>query len=526
MALLWNAIKEAARAAKGQMSKNTRNAAKAEAKKERGPVKAFFHITKNENVPAIEQQGLVANNPNANMNSAYQPFASVGVKGGGNWVTDQPSAFPVYGTTVGGKRGNGNARRDALTTFKIELPVSKLPTMRAVRDPYGNAKLTTADKGLAPFGTWADTDVNTMAILEDIPPEYLKNIGYVEELNPHLQTRPTAPEIRWEPRENLDPEIYGRDRDLSKADRAAVSMVTGHDRGAALDDAYRDPDYARSPARFVDDYMSHNRPITERLPEFPRKLSPEYMARYQGQSMGPKYIDMRGTIDPVEVKRYSMDVIPASDWSVYYRDYVPFGSKPSEIDRTFYFEPGAISRGIGGVKLPPVRDRVFNWNTYRDAVAKGATPYNAALKARPKAALDWDNIVYTSGTYQPAVRDFDINPPMLNLGSISRGEVANIDNFMSKKIRAKREANANRLRNYLDRYIESNRGIIEGEYHMSIPDDELRELAKLELSLAKYNGIPQQVQQWASRSTPESLKLRQRALDRIKGSWLYDYLTK
>lgn len=36
MALLWNAMKEAARASKGQMSKNARNAAKAEAKKERG----------------------------------------------------------------------------------------------------------------------------------------------------------------------------------------------------------------------------------------------------------------------------------------------------------------------------------------------------------------------------------------------------------------------------------------------------------------------------------------------------------
>lgn len=107
-------------------------------------------------MPAIEQQGLIANNPNANVNSAYQPFASVGVKGGGNWVTDRPTAFPVYGRTIGGARGDASARKDALTTFKIELPVLKLPTMRAVRDPYGNAELTSADKGLAPFGTWAD----------------------------------------------------------------------------------------------------------------------------------------------------------------------------------------------------------------------------------------------------------------------------------------------------------------------------------------------------------------------------------
>ena len=160
--VLWNVAKEAYRKAKGLLSKNERNAAEAQTKKERGPVKAMFHITKNENVPAIEQQGLIANNPNANVNSAYQPFSSVGVKGGGNWVTDQPTAFPVYGTTVGGKLGNEAARRDALTTFKIEFPVSKLPTTRAVRDPYGRAKLTTADKGWSPFGTWAGNDVNTM----------------------------------------------------------------------------------------------------------------------------------------------------------------------------------------------------------------------------------------------------------------------------------------------------------------------------------------------------------------------------
>ena len=54
---------------KSSLLKNARNYAEYLRKKERGPVKAFFHITKNENVPAIEQQGLLTNHPNANINS-------------------------------------------------------------------------------------------------------------------------------------------------------------------------------------------------------------------------------------------------------------------------------------------------------------------------------------------------------------------------------------------------------------------------------------------------------------------------
>lgn len=40
---------------KSSLLKNARNYAEYLRKKERGPVKVFFHITKNENVPAIEQ---------------------------------------------------------------------------------------------------------------------------------------------------------------------------------------------------------------------------------------------------------------------------------------------------------------------------------------------------------------------------------------------------------------------------------------------------------------------------------------
>jgi len=48
---------------KSSLLKNARNYAEYLRKKERGPVKTFFHITKNENVPAVEQQGLLTNHP-------------------------------------------------------------------------------------------------------------------------------------------------------------------------------------------------------------------------------------------------------------------------------------------------------------------------------------------------------------------------------------------------------------------------------------------------------------------------------
>ena len=82
---------------KSSLLKNARNYAEYLRKKERGPVKAFFHITKNENVPAIEQQGLLTNHPNANVNSAAHPFRKHGTDAGGVWVTTKPTAFPAVG---------------------------------------------------------------------------------------------------------------------------------------------------------------------------------------------------------------------------------------------------------------------------------------------------------------------------------------------------------------------------------------------------------------------------------------------
>lgn len=374
MALLWSAMKEAARAAKGLMSKNARNAAKAEAKKERGPVKAMFHITKNENVPAIEQQGLVANNPNANVNSAYQPFRSVGVKGGGNWVTDRPTAFPVYGTTVGGKHGNEAARRDALTTFKIEFPVSKLPETRAVKNPYGRAKLTTADKGWSPFGTWAGNDVNTMAILEDIDPKYLKNIGYVEELNPSGKIAVTMPEIRWDPRNTLDPDIYGEMRNLSKADRAALSGVTGHDKTAAFN-YNREPDLSKSPSRFVEDYLSKHKPINERVGWLPDKgyIDPardQYTDKYRWMKLISK-----------NENKYKFGPPTAQTWTYDYKPYTKMGEAP----KTVTFQPGAYSRGMGHLDKPTkqqLQNRHFNWKTFNDNLANDEPPLACIIRCQ------------------------------------------------------------------------------------------------------------------------------------------------
>ena len=393
---LWNSAKEAYRAAKGLLSKNERNATTAQAKKERGPVKAMFHITKNENVPAIERQGLVANNPNANINSAYQPFSSVGVKGGGNWVTDQPTAFPVYGTTVGGKYGNEAARRDALTTFKIEFPVSKLPTTRAVRDPYGNAKLTTADKGWSPFDTWAGVDVNTMAILEDIDPKYLKNIGYVEESNPAIQA-PVPKEHLIEKRipgreylsqNDLDELRSLEQAGLNKADRAAMSYMTGHDVSAGKNlNVTVSADLSKSPARFVEDYLNKNQPIMARLPEFPE---------FNGWSP------------------------TAIEWT---RSYKPY-TKPGESSKkTINFLPGAYSRGMGRLQRPnkdALQKRHFNWNTYLEHLNRGDAPEDAAYYAAPKYVLDWDNIVYNPKMgYTPNIVWFEGGRPSFNRGHIS-----------------------------------------------------------------------------------------------------------
>ena len=130
----------------------------------------------------------MTNHPNANINSANHPFRKHGTDAGGVWVTTEPTAFPVYGTTVGGKNGNAAARADALSTIKIEVPLPELRKMRAVQDPYGRNILRKGNdpRAVQKFPTWAGIDVPTTVLLNDMKPQWLKNIGYVEENVPSI----------------------------------------------------------------------------------------------------------------------------------------------------------------------------------------------------------------------------------------------------------------------------------------------------------------------------------------------------
>lgn len=484
------------------LPKNFRNYQAYLAKKKRGPVKAFFHITKNENVPAIEQQGLLANHPNANINSAFQPFRKHGSTGGGVWVTTEPTAFPVYGTTIGGKRGGAEARADALSTFKIEVPVPELPKMLAVQDPYGKNILRKGNdpRAIEPFGTWFGTDVPTTVFLNDMKPAWLKNLGYLEEQAPiynALDTEPGIIQLRgsW----GISPDAKLAElRTLNKSDLYDYSGNTGHQHGWGS--------YEKSPKRFVDDYLDRSRPIEERRPILPVVPHPARLAILQG-SIG-------GLNKP---KRYSAGVIPAFDWTNEYRDYVKPGESIKN-RRHYEFAPGAISRGISGSGLPSIKERNFDWAKYKQAIAAGQTPAYAAFEGRPKVILNWDNI-----GYGPELR---LSTPRLAFGSISRG-ISPERLAYSKARRQLRQSNADRLRRAVAPYISSNADIVRNEFKFDMPDDEIRELARLELRNNKDNKrLSEAVRNWSRLENSDILKRRQRALDKIKRSWLYKYLTK
>lgn len=90
-----------------------------------------------------------------------------------------------------------------------------------------------------------------------------------------------------------------------------------------------------------------------------------------------------------------------------------------------------------------------------------------------------------------------------------------------------RRSNADRLRNAIKPFTDSNADIVRNEYKFTMPDDEVRELARLEMRNNKDNRqFSDAVRNWSHLENSDILKLRQRALDKIKGSWLYDYLTK
>jgi hypothetical protein len=494
------------------MSKNERNAAKYQKKKERGPVKAFFHITKNENVPAIEQQGLLTNHPNANINSANHPFRKHGTDAGGVWVTTEPTAFPVYGTTIGGKNGNASARADALSTIKIEVPLPELAKMRAVQDPYGKDILRKGNdpRAIEKFGTWAGIDVPTTVLLNDVKPQWLKNIGYVEEASNtyNVATMPEFNDLAGSWDIYPDNENFKHLRFLSKGDLRDYSGYTGHRHGTGS--------YEKSPRRFVDEYIDKNQSIMERLPEFPVAAHPNRLGRLQGAII-------RGD-ETNALKRFGNQPL-AVDWSNEYLDYVKPGESV-ENRRQLEFAPGAISRGMGGLHMPSVKERNFNWNKYKKLLAEGNTPQVAAFEAQPEVTLNWDNIIgYHTGEYLPqtiSAHDFDA----INEGAISRGDDVLNTRVMQIGQRVRR-SDADRLRDAIKPFTDSNADIVRNEYKITMPDDEIRELSRLEMRNNKDNKqLSEAVKKWSRLENSDILKLRQRALDKIEGSWLYDYLIK
>lgn len=515
---------------KSSLLKNARNYAEYLRKKARGPVKAFFHITKNENVPAIERQGLLTNHPNANVNSAAHPFRKHGTDAGGVWVTTEPTAFPVYGTTIGGKNGNAAARADALSTIKIEVPLPELRKMKAVQDPYGRNILRKGDdaRAIEKFGTWAGIDVPTTVFLDDIKPQWLKNLGYVEDMvtTTDVATRPTMTDLAgtWDIRpDNKDFSFFNNNdfkilRSLNKGDLRDYTGYTGHRHGAS--------GYEKSPQRYVDDYIDSNRPISERLPTFPKSNHLEYAARYQGADNGPKYIkdDIADVPAPNEANRYSADFIPARTWTEDYRDYVKPGESIKN-RRQFEFAPGAISRGMGGSNMPSIKERNFDWNRYKELLQDGETPQVATFAAQPIAKLDWDNIVYHAGTYRPRIISVhDVNA--VNEGAISRGMPYDMESSARMNNWNRRKA-VDEIQKALKSYNESNADIVRNEYKLDMPDDEIRELSRLEMRNNKDNkAFSDDVINWSRLENSDILKQRKQALDRIKGSWLWNYLTK
>lgn len=307
-------------------------------------------------------------------------------------------------------------------------------------------------------------------------------------------------------------------RGLGKGDFKNFVGYTGHRHGMS--------GYDKSQRRFIDDYIDRNQPITERLPEFPKPYSIERMARKQGASSGPKRYSV-DFIAPNEANRYSADFIPARGWTDYYLDYVKPGKSVAD-SRQREFAPGAISRGIGGSPstakfTTAIRDRNFSWPIYKRRITEGATPHDAAFVAAPDYVLDWDNVVYHNvrGYGPKHIRINDVST-----GAISRGNDVLDTRAMQTRHRVRR-SNADRLRKDIKPFTDSNAGIVRNEYKITMPADEIRELSRLEMRNNKDNHtFSAAVRNWSRLENSDILKLRQRALDKIKGSWLYDYLTK
>lgn len=398
----WKQILEAV-VGKGKMSKNERNMKAFEQKKARGPIRPVFHITRNENVDNILKEGLKSNPEGmTNVNSANNPFKNLGVEGGGVWVTDSPNIFPVYGTQLGKKDRASN-----LSTLRIDLPKSSLPDITAVYNPYGaDSKLITADDPnlFAPFNAWNGMPAPTTALLTDIPPERITNLGYVEHM-PNTRVKDRSDVVDAEKGAG-DGFIYG----LARGDLMDLTGTTGH-RVPNMR-----PRYEKSPQRYVIDYLKHNQPIYNRTGNFPREnsnLTRQAITNVQERTRDKRWFSNRD-------KRYSTDFIPIKKWEDEYTPYVPYGHSVDEY-KNRKFAPGAISRGIGGEGLPDIKQRNFNWKKYKELTEMGKSPFDASVQSAPQMALDWDDIVINGYNATPKVHP--VGKYVFEPGHVSQGGI-------------------------------------------------------------------------------------------------------
>lgn len=473
-----------------------------------------FHRTRTDYTPAIDKEGLKAKSPNMGENTYVN-----NVKDLENvWLADNRYHIPVlrrYGASPD------------VTTYKVRIPYDKYwyeMKRNTMPKGRGGGKFKPVKPGQPSMFSEGDYKVDLIG--EDISPQYLQKLPIYNK-DPAV----VAEDIWAKLTDAYETGVLNTDLAFEEATQYLPRRLRGEAR------AFRD--------KMASYQMGESNPPHQPSEELVRALIPSDKNLAIVDFVNKHRKNLSRTKSPAYAFTMTLDNAPEEIPVIYdaplsWAIYDPAKAINPTADLPVH--QGAISRG----ERSPLNKMTDDWHTskaarsimrkditsrlnQRDAsnfhTRKGYTRELDSLMAVPALYAARKSLLPgPEPMYEYIFKKHHINPAELTHwyyddAAIVRPEplpqsvLNNLDiTIEPPRVQAIRRAS-------------DNADIIRNEFKRQISDDELRELDRLELLNNPATNMSAADWRWARLETPEILRIRQQALDKIADSWLYDMIT-
>ena len=343
-----------------RIGKNERNLEKAN-----NPTITRYHRTKTEYAPSIDETGLKAINPNYGENTGDADDFKDGLV----WLSALPNRIPVL-------RNLKYTDPSAITTYKVSIPKDEYYSTPRYEFPYGRS----GQPRLADIGKPSISHEGKEYLIDtygkDIPSEYLQKVD---------ETKLKA----ISKRDNINELVNGYNE--------LLKYPVKYTRNDAFDLMKKYPDLPDK------DLLSRDNELLGKL------IETGYNSGVYGASV-PKH-GLRQLLDMIE---YEPGINKLNQDKLMNIDILDDDGKYRDI--TSLMNEGSITRGKMCANPLSVISKSQDWDTYRELVDEGKSPWFAAMNSFAKPTISYDKYGNRKISFPSNVQDGKFAK-----GSITRG---------------------------------------------------------------------------------------------------------